>query len=168
MTAPTEVFRAPMRARSRDGDRFVGARTAVSDGLVGIGEPLNCFPNSLSEALSLTADEHGERSARLLRRFAQLPDEVLVWTQTDAEQFRLGMIEGPWRYDDSPRAVESGISQVRPARWLGTRFDRYRTPSRVVFAFSRGGKNLQRIDDATALAETVRLWADYPSTPVAP
>jgi hypothetical protein len=156
-----------MRARSRDEDRYVGARLAVRDGFVGIGEPLGSSPASLSEALSQTTHEHGERSARLLRRFAQLPDEILVWTQTGVEEFRLGMISGPWRYDDSERAVKTGIHQIRPAHWLGAGFDLGRTPSRVVYAFSRGGRNLQRINDAEAVAETVRLWSGYPSTPVA-
>ncbi|OJU94961.1 MAG: hypothetical protein BGO23_07275 [Solirubrobacterales bacterium 67-14] len=167
MTVRTQVFRAPMRARSRDEDRFIGARLAVRDGCVGIGEPLSRSPDSLAEALSKTTDEHGERSARLLRRFAQLPDEVLVWTQTGTEEFRLGMIDGPWRYDDSSRAVKTGIHHIRPARWLGGSFDLKRTPRRVVYAFNRGGRNLQRINDSAAAAETERLWAGYPSTPVA-
>jgi hypothetical protein len=167
MTAQVQVFRAPMRARSRDEDRFIGARLSVEDDVVGIGEPLSKPPGSLSEALSLTAHEHGERSAQRLRRFALLPDEILVWTQTDIEEFRLGMIDGPWRYDDSPRAAKSGIHQIRAARWLEASFDLGRTPPRVVYAFSRGGKNLQRINDATAVTETLRLWPGYPPTPVA-
>jgi hypothetical protein len=103
----------------------------------------------------------------LLRRFAQLSDETLVWTQTGPEEFRLGMIDGPWRYDDSQRAMKAGIHQIRPARWLATDFDLEGTPSRVVYAFSRGGKNLQRINDSGAEGETVRLWTGYPSIPVA-
>lgn len=152
------VFRAPMRARSVDAGRFAGATHAVERSLIGTGEPLSRVPADLDEAVLAAIDELGEKSGRMLARFADLPDSSLVWTQTAEDEFRLGRIAGPWRYDESLPARRTGIHQVRPARWLPERFDPGSTPAGVIEVFRRGGLNLQRIHDPEAERASNRLW----------
>jgi hypothetical protein len=96
----------------------------------------------------------------MLLRFTRVPDSTLFWTRTGPDEFRLGALDGPWRYDDSPVARNTGIRNVRPAIWLDTEFDLVTTPQRVVYAFERGGRNMQRINDPVAELETGKLWSD--------
>lgn len=152
------MFRAPMRARSLELDRFEGARDGIERGLVGIGEPLRELPETLEQAVEATAREHNEKSGRMLRRFAELPSGTLVWTQTASTTFRLGKITGPWRYDCSRAARRTGIRNVRPAAWVETVFDEHTAPAAVVFTFGRGGRNLQAVSDPDAVKFSNRLW----------
>lgn len=147
-----------MRARSLDAGRYEGARGAVGRQLVGVGEPLQGRPTSLSMALLATARQYGDKSARMLLRFAELSDSTLVWARTDRDEFRLGMIDGPWHYDDSRFARSTGIHNVRPAIWLEANFDFASTPQSVTYAFERGGRNFQRINDQAAETETREIW----------
>lgn len=134
-----------MRARSLDIDQFAGARHGVSNGVVGIGEPVSRKPESLSEAILLSSDEHGEKAGRMLVRFAELPPDTMVWTQTGPEEFRLGRIRGDWFHDDSLSARATGIANARPAEWLDRIFGPGDTPLAVIDSFGRGGRNFQRI-----------------------
>ena len=155
----TEVYRAPMRARDRDLPQFDGATHGVANDLVGIGDALAVPPKTLDEAILAAADAHGDKAGRMLARFADLPDGVFVWTQTGDDEFRLGMIDGPWRYDDSKAARAVGLHHVRPATWLPGKFGTRQTPGAVVDTFARGGKNFQRTNDDEAEALSVKLWS---------
>lgn len=152
-----------MRARDRDLPPGAGADHGVRHGIVGTGDVLQPAPGSLEAAIAAAADRHGEKAGRMLRRFAGLPDGVFVWTRTSEGAHRLGRIAGPWTYDDSPAAAAVGIHHVRPARWLERTFDDDEVPAAVAATFGRGGRNLQRIHDAEAEAETEALWITHAS-----
>jgi predicted Mrr-cat superfamily restriction endonuclease len=146
-----------MRARELDAPRDAGALFGLERGLVGIGDVLNPPPCDLDQALARADAAYGAKAARMLRRFAALPDRTLVWTSTGG-QFHLGRISGPWRYDTSAAAAAVGIHHVRPTDWLATAFGADEIPAAVAATFARGGRNLQRIRDADAERVTARLW----------
>lgn len=154
------VFRAPMRSRSVDTGEFEGALHGVRDSLVGIGEPLPAVPGDLSEAVLMSVSEHGEKSARMLTRFAELPDGAFVWTMTGTDEYRLGRIAGPWRYDDSEDARRTGIHQARPVHWHPDAFHGFEIPPAVGATFRRGGRNFQRIRDDGVDSATSSLWGN--------
>jgi hypothetical protein len=145
-----------MRPRDRDAH---GADLGVERGLVGIGDVLASVPDSLEEAVAAATRAHGEKASRMLRRFAALPDGVLVWTRDSGGGYWLGRIEGPWRYDDSRAAHATGIHHVRPARWRPGPFGEPDVPAAVAATFARGGRNLQRIDDRAAELRSAELWS---------
>jgi hypothetical protein len=147
-----------MRARDRDAPEGAGARFGLSRGLVGIGDALDARPATIDEAVAAARAAHGEKAARMLRRFAELPDGTFVWTRTAPHGFHLGRIGGGWRYDDSPAAREVGIHHVRPATWIERPFGEDEVPAAVAATFARGGRNLQRTHDAGAERLTAELW----------
>jgi len=157
---PVPVYRAPMRARDRDAPPFQGARCGVSTGLVGIGDALDPAPGSLDEALIAAGTAHGDKAGRMLLRFAELPEGVFVWTQTGDDEFRLGRIAGPWRYERSGCVRTAGIHHVRPAIWVPGTISAADTPPAVLETFARGGRNLQRINDPEVEPATAALWPD--------
>ena len=91
----TPIYRAPMRAREPDLSPGVGAEYGLENGLVGIGDV----------------------AGRMVRRFAELPDGVFVWTRDTGSLYHLGRINGPHRREDSagrPRRRESTTSVPPP------------------------------------------------------
>ncbi len=134
------IFRAPMRARARDLPAGAGAEFAVAHGVVGIGDGV------------------GEKAARALHRFAELPEGVFVWTRETDGAYRLGRIAGDLRRDDSAAARAVGIHNVRPATWLERRFAEDEVPPAVAATFARGGRNFQRTHDEAAERRTAELW----------
>lgn len=160
--AAEPIYRAPMRARNRhDVDPGAGADFGLAHGLVGTGDQLTDRPGTLDEAIAATAREHGAKAARMLERFAALPDGTLVWTRDSADRFALGRIAGPWRYEDSAAMRTVGIHHVRPARWLERDFSVAEVPAAVAATFARGGRNLQRTHDRAAEEQTSALWAEH-------
>ena len=129
-----------MRARDRELPVGAGAEYGIRHGLVGIG------------AIS------GEKGARMLHRFATLPDGVFVWTRDQGGAYHLGRITGPLREDTSPGAREVGIRHVRRASWLRRRFAEAEVPAAVAQTFARGGRNFQRTHEAEAEILTAQLW----------
>jgi hypothetical protein len=150
-----------MRARDRDLPAGVGAARGLESGLVGIGDALARAPETLARAVAAATVEHGEKAGRMLQRFADLPRGTLVWTRGPNGAFHLGRIRGPWRYDDTPGARAVGIHHTRPTQWLGPSFGTDRVPVAVAAAFARGGRNLQRINDAAAKQQSEELWSTY-------
>jgi hypothetical protein len=157
---PVPVYRAPMRARDRDLSPFEGARCGVEEGTVGIGDALERAPRDLDEAVIAAGSTHGDKARRMLLRFAELPEGVFVWTRTGEDEYRLGRITGPWRYETSESARRTGIHHVRPAEWLPDSRPAAATPAGVVFTYGRGGRNFQRINDEEAQAATARIWEE--------
>ncbi|HYH59222.1 MAG TPA: hypothetical protein VD790_08380 [Thermoleophilaceae bacterium] len=144
----TAIYRAPMRARDREVEPGAGAEHCLARGLVGIG------PGT------------GEKAARMLHRFATLPEGLFVWTRERGGGYRLGRISGPLREDrTAARAV--GITHVRPADWVDRVFAEPEVPDAVARTFARGGRNLQRTHDDEAERLTAELWeaATYGSRP---
>src|SRR5690606_25368467 len=117
-------------------------------------------PTDVAEAVLLATTEHGEKAGRMIARFADLPEDSLLWTQTAEAEFRLGKLQGPWRYDESPEARRTGIRQVRPARWLLEPFGPGSAPGGVIEVFARGGLNFQQIHDPDAVELSNRLWRE--------
>ncbi|MEV4422078.1 GAF domain-containing protein [Patulibacter sp. NPDC049589] len=161
MPRPVPVLRAPMRARDRDAPTGAGAAFGIAHGLVGTGDALDAPPATIDEAVAAAADRHGDKAGRMLRRFADLPDGVLVWTREADGALRLGRITGPWRYDDSPAAREVGIHHVRPTTWLPAPTPDEDVPAAVLATFDRGGRNLQRTHDEDAERRSAALWAAH-------
>lgn len=158
VSAPTLVFRAPMRARDRDCPPGAGADFGVAHGVVGTGDVLDVVPATVDEAVAAATDRHGEKAGRMLRGFAAIPDGAFVWTRHGDGHFRLGRVAGAWRYDDSAAAHGVGMHHVRPAEWLPIAFEEDRVPAGVRATFDHGGRNLQRTHDEDAERATVALW----------
>jgi hypothetical protein len=152
------IVRAPVRSRTVDVPPGAGADFAVGRGLVGIGEALDRPPRSLAEAILALTNIYGDKSGRMLARFADLPDGVFVWTRQQDGVYRLGRICGGWRYEDSAAARLVGIHHVRPAVWAPARFDEATVPEAVARTFARGGRNLQQIHDPSVEQQTLDLW----------
>ena len=123
-----DAYRAPMTAPAALERGVVGVRAAVS-----------------------------ERDHARLARFCAGPDGSLVWTRLDGD-VHLGRITGPCRTSDDPddRALE--LVHVRPCEWLGVPVDPLLVPEQVAYAFSRGGRNFQRIGTPGAAAATAAVW----------
>jgi hypothetical protein len=160
-TAALPIYRAPMRSRERDVPAGVGAEHGVANGLVGIGEGLAATPSTLDEAVAAAGERYDAKAARMLQRFAELPDGTSVWTRLTDGTYRLGRIAGPWRYDASTAARTVGIHHVRPTRWLDRPIGEHEAPAAVAATFARGGRNLQRTHDAGAERRTAELWAAH-------
>jgi hypothetical protein len=152
------IFRAPMRARDRVAPPGAGADFGLAHGVVGIGDALDRPPATIDEAVAMIAATHGDKAARMLRRFAELPAGTFVWTRTSRLTYHLGRVAGPWRYDDSGAARRVGIHHVRPATWLDRAFGEPEVPPAVAATFARGGRNLQRTHDGEAERLTAALW----------
>ena len=149
-----------MRARSVDADRFEGARLGISRSVTGMGEPLEEVPSDLEHAVFETERQHGGKSARMLKRFAELGPGQFIWTSTGEDEFRLGRITGPWRYEDSEVFQGTGICNVRSVRWAPVVFDPLSVPDAVAYTFRRGGRNFQRIRDDEVAARSLNLWSE--------
>ena len=148
-----------MRARERDDvPPGAGAEHGLREGLVGTGDALGPAPRSVDDAVEAMARVHGDKAARMLRRFADLPAGTFVWTRDTDGLFHLGRVAGAWRYDDSGEAHEVGIHHVRACSWLERPFGEPEVPPAVAHTFARGGRNLQRIRDAAAERGTEELW----------
>jgi hypothetical protein len=153
------VYRAPMRARDRDLPPGAGAAYGLEHGVVGIGDVLPAVPATIDQAVHDAAEAHGAKAGRMLGAFAHLPAGVFVWTRDPDGDYRLGRVDGPWRYDDSAAARAVGIHHVRAATWDGRRFTAWDVPPAVAKAFARGGRNFQRIHDEETEIWTARAWA---------
>ncbi|MDO9355104.1 MAG: hypothetical protein Q7T55_15500 [Solirubrobacteraceae bacterium] len=148
-----------MRPRDRDDVKVgAGADFGLEHGLVGIGDALPSAPRGLDEAVRLAGDLHGDKAARMLERFAALPDGTFVWTLAPDGTFRLGRLAGPWHYDDGPRAREVGIHHVRRTTWIDRPFGEGEVPAEVEATFGRGGRNLQRIHGPRVDDRTAAMW----------
>jgi predicted Mrr-cat superfamily restriction endonuclease len=148
-----------MRARDRDASHGAGAEAGLEGGFVGIGDALPTPPETLRDAIDGAARTHGNKAARMLARFAELPDGTFVWTRDSSDLYHLGRLAGPWRYEDPDHTNNApGICHVRPADWLPRAFTEDDVPAAVAETFARGGRNLQRIDDADAERRTAALW----------
>jgi len=98
-------------------------------------------------SIGLRASEN-ERDEARVRRFCAVPDGDFVWTRLD-DGFHLGRLTGPCRDD------------VRPCDWLPEPVDPALVPEQVRYAFSRGGRNFQRIGLEGAGEATARVWDHY-------
>ena len=142
--APT-VFRAPMRSRDDDVPVHEAVERALELGLCGLGGRLTSAPESLDDAVSLAREQHGDRLARRIGRFAAAEDGAVVWTRDADGLYWRGELDGPWRYDASSEAERVDLVHVRPCRWATEPFDEPGIPEGVRVAFARGGRNWQGI-----------------------
>jgi hypothetical protein len=128
-----------MHSRRDDVDPRLAVERALRLGLCGMGE---------------AADERAERR---LERFASAQDGTFAWTRS-TEGFHLGRLTGPVRNDRSADAITADLVHVRPCEWLGQPVDAALVPEQVTHAFSRGGRNLQRIGLPGAGEATEDVW----------
>ena len=134
------IYRAPMRARDLDVPAGAGAEYGLASGAVGIGHG------------------RGEKAARALHRFANVPTGAFVWTRDRAGAYHLGRIKGAVVEDRSPAALALGIVHVRETTWLPRAFEQTEVPRAVVRTFARGGRNFQRTHDGEAERVTAEIW----------
>lgn len=151
------IFRAPMRSRDDGVPEGAGAERALRTRVCGLGGRLATPPRRLEDALAAAAEEHDERLARRLERFAEAPDGAYVWTRDADGAYWLGRLAGPWRYDDSPEAVAADLVHVRDCGWRAAPIEEHRVPPAVRATFARGGRNWQRIRSRAAFDETAAL-----------
>lgn len=152
------IFRAPMRSRDDGVPEGAGAERALRAGVCGLGGRLAVTPRTLEEAVAAAAEEHDERLARRVERFADAPDGAYVWTRDADGAYWLGRLAGPWRYDDSAEAIAADLVHVRDCRWRSAPIDGHRVPAAVLATFARGGRNWQRVRSRAAFDQTAALW----------
>lgn len=133
------TLRAPMRSRDDTVDHAATRERALTLGLVGMGAARD------------------ERAERRLDRFVDVPDGSYAWTRTDAG-LHLGRIVGRHRIDRSAEAARVDLVHVRSCDWLPEPVDPALVPEQVAYAFSRGGRNLQRIGTPGATERTAAVW----------
>lgn len=136
-----------MRSRRDDVPDGLAVDRALTLGLCGIGGRLDPPPLTLGEAVARLSTAYDERTARRLQRFAEVPDGAVVWTREIDGLYRRGHLAGGWRYDAAPDAVAADLVHVRPCEWAPEVFGE--APAAVAYAFSRGGRNFQRIRAAS-------------------
>ena len=159
MTAHDDVpvFRAPMRSRDDRVPEGTGVERALRAGVCGLDGRLSAAPGTLEGALAAAAEEHGERLARRIGRFAEAPEGAFVWTRDADGAYWLGRIAGPWRYDDSAEAEAADLVHVRDCRWRADPIAEQNVPAAVLATFARGGRNWQRVRSREALEQTATL-----------
>ena len=108
---------------------------------------------ALADGVVGVRTRENERDDARLDRFCAVPDGSFVWTHLDGA-FHLGRVTGGCRHDDSDPVDE--LVHVRPCEW--TEVDAALVPEQVRYAFSRGGRNFQRIGIAGAADATARVW----------
>lgn len=143
--AGPRVLRAPMRSRDDAVDHAAAVRRALAQGVCGTGGRLSREPLDLADALGLVEEEHDQRVAARLRRFAEEADGTLAWTRDADGGWWSGVLDGGWRYDADPEAHRLDLVHVRPCAWHEVADGD--VPPAVRSSFARGGRNLQRIHD---------------------
>ncbi len=159
----TAVHRAPLRSRDDTVDHAAAVEHALRRGVVGVGGRLDAPRADLDEAIERVDQQHGERVAARLERFAALPAGDFVWTRDAEAELWLGRIEGEWHFDASAPGWEADLQHVRACRWTDAPVPLPEVPAGVLATFARGGRNFQRIHDAEAEAATSRWWAEHGS-----
>lgn len=153
------VYRAPMRSRLPAVPDGAGVERALAQGLVGMGGALDPAPRTVAEAATVAAEQHDERLAARIERFADAPDGAFVWTRDNDGLAWLGRLAGPWRYDASPDASAADLVHVRPCAWLAEPVADADVPPAVRATFARGGRNWQRTHDPAVSRLSAALWA---------
>ena len=138
-------YRAPMRSRLDSVDVTGAVERALDLALVGVGGRLSAPPVDLADALARVSDEHDERVALRLERFAAVADGAEMWTRDPAGLFHRGELAGAWRYDADPAAYDADLTHVRPCTWDPAALAEHEVPAAVAVSFRRGGRNFQRI-----------------------
>ncbi len=72
--------------------------------------------------------------------------------------FHLGRLTGDCVEDHAPAAVAADLVHVRTCDWLPDPLDPALVPQQVSYAFSRGGRNFQRIGLDGAADATAQMW----------
>lgn len=136
------VYRAPMRSRDDDIDWAATVERGLELGLVGFGDT-----------------DRGDR----IDRFAAVENGSLVWTRDGAGFYRVGRVDGEYRFDGGGADVD--LVHVRPCRWSSRPIPEHRVPAAVLATFARGGRNFQQTHDATVGAESAAVWDESVTEP---
>jgi hypothetical protein len=152
------VYRAPMRSRRDDLDHGLAVERALDTAVCGLGGLLSRPPCGFEEALDLTAQEHDDRTARRLERFAAAPTASFVWTRDRDGLLHLGRLAGEWRYDDCMEAASVDLVHVRDCHWRPVPVLEAEAPPAVLHTYRRGGRNFQQIHDGAVCRQSLALW----------
>lgn len=140
MVSDVAVYRAPLRSRRDDVDRWAGVERGLRLGLCGFGDPRHTEP----------------KTARRIERFADVAIGSFVWTLDAVGFYWLGRIDGPYFYDADGAAVD--LVHVRRCTWVDKPLPEHAVPPAVVATFGRGGRNFQQIHDAGLGRRTAGIW----------
>lgn len=95
------------------------------------------------------------RDAARLERFCAVPDGSFAWTRL-AGGFHLGRMSGPCEERTATADHRDELVHVRSCEWQPV--DPVLVPEQVRYAFSRGGRNFQRIGLRGAAEATAEVW----------
>ncbi|WP_062136921.1 hypothetical protein [Demequina aestuarii] len=154
------VYRAPMRSRRADVPEGAGVERALIARVCGFGGVLKPAPGSLDDAIVKARDQHDDRLARRIRRFADAPAGAHVWTRDIDGWYWWGRLGGPWAYDESAAAVGADLVHVRPCEWLTSPVAEHVVPEGVLATFARGGKNWQESHSVADAEASDRRWRE--------
>ena len=152
------VYRAPMRSRRDDVAPLAAVARALELGLCGFGGALRPPPAELAAAVVAAERQHDVRLARRIERFASVTAGSFAWTRDVRGQYRLGRIEGPYRYDGRDGDVTVDLVHVRACKWLVSAVPDSDVPQAVVATFGRGGRNFQQTHGLGVDLESLRVW----------
>jgi hypothetical protein len=118
-------------------------------------------PLSLDEYFNLGAEAYGDewgsgRSAVAL--MASMKTDDLVWMRSPDGVYHLCGVDGPWEYRDLPENKDADVVNIRAVKIVEVGVSTY-VPGKVISCFIPA-RTVQRINDATALAYSQRLWAE--------
>lgn len=134
-----------MRSRDDAVDHAAAVSWALAHGVVAVGGRLGETPQSLSQAVTAVEREHGSRVGDRLERFAIVPVGSTMWTRHPDGDLWVGVVTGPWLFDEATDAAAFDLQHTRPCEWSDEPVPMDRVPDAVLETFARGGRNFQRI-----------------------
>jgi hypothetical protein len=137
----------------------------LAGGVVGIGWGVEALASGapLADVLAAIRETElrgwGVQAASTVRLFgeeAKVGD--FVWTRDLHGRFRLGRIDGDYRYDNSDKAKATDTHQVRDADWAEQPLSDLEVPGAIIRAFSGTSTSFSRMWNRGARLYTAWLW----------
>jgi hypothetical protein len=95
-------------------------------------------------------------TVRLFGEAAAVGD--FIWTRDLEGRFRLAQIAGGYRYENSVKAKETDIHQVRKAKWAQQPLGDLEVPGAIIRAFSGTSTSFSRMWNTGARIYTAWIW----------
>jgi hypothetical protein len=162
---PPVIWRTKLRSLKPGVDHVRQLAYCLDGGRVGVGwgieELATGTPLADVVAAIRAKDERGwgSQAASTVRLFgeeARVGD--FIWTRDLEGRFRLGQIAGPYRYDNSSKAAEVDIHQVRKATWAQRPLGDLEVPGAIIRAFSGTSTSFSRMWNTGARIYTAWIW----------